>query len=95
MENSPWTTLGSLNITPPLHNIPKHPERWLPKYNAKDGLPTEEHIHNFMVVINLNGVSKEDYFFKLFPLSKVKLDHGIFLFLLIQLLIGIFLKNLF
>ena len=32
---------------------PKYPERWLPKFNPDDGLPAEEHIHNFILAINL------------------------------------------
>jgi len=29
----------------PLHPLPTHPEKWLPKFNPDDGLPTEEHIN--------------------------------------------------
>jgi len=51
--------------TPP-HDLPKHPEGWLPKFNPDDGLPTKEHIHN-MLAINLNGVVEEACVVRLFP----------------------------
>jgi len=44
-----------------------NPEKWLPKYNLDDDLPTEEHLNNFMLVMNLNGVAHEDVVIKLFP----------------------------
>ena len=44
----------------PLHALPKNPERCIPKFNPDDGLPTEEHIHNFMLAVNLNGVVEEN-----------------------------------
>jgi len=39
-----------------LHPLPKNPKIWLPKFNPNDGLPTEEHLHDFMLAININGV---------------------------------------
>lgn len=54
-------------MTPPLHSLPKHPEKWFPKYNINDGLPAKENLDNFMLVINLNGFYKEDVVCKLFP----------------------------
>ena len=52
----------------PLHALPKSLERWLPKFNPDDGLPTEEHIQNFMLDANLNGVVEEDCVLRLFLL---------------------------
>lgn len=54
-------------MTPPLHPLPKNPKRWLPKYNTNDVLTLEEHIHNFMLEINLKGVTKEDVVSRIFP----------------------------
>ena len=53
---NPWSNLGAVNMHAPLHALPKNPERWLPKFNPDDGLQAEEHIHNFMLVVNLNGL---------------------------------------
>lgn len=48
----PWTNPGAVLVA--------NPENWLPKYNPDDGLPTEEHLNNFMLAMNLNGVSQKD-----------------------------------
>ena len=67
MAGHPWINLGVVNMPTPLHPLPKYPERWLPKFNPYDGLPAEEHIHNFMLAINLKDVVEEDCFVRLFP----------------------------
>ena len=36
----PWNNPGAINMFAPLHALPKYPERWLPKFNPDDGLPT-------------------------------------------------------
>lgn len=51
----------------PLHPLPAHQEKWLPKFNPDDGLHAGGHINNFMLSINLNGVVKEDVVVRLFP----------------------------
>ena len=56
----PWTNLGAVRILAPLSQLQAHPEKWLPKFNPDIGLLTEEHINNFMLSINLNGVMEED-----------------------------------
>jgi len=67
MENSPWNNPGEVQMAPPLHPLPKHIEIWLPMFNPDDGLPAEEHLHNFMLAINLNGFIKENCVVRLFP----------------------------
>ena len=67
MENKPWNNPRTIAMKLPLHPLPKHIERWIPKFNLDDGLATEEHLHNFMVAINLNGVFEEDVVCRLFP----------------------------
>jgi len=66
MENRPWNNLGAVHMTPPLHLLPKHPKKWLPKFNHDDGLPAKEHLHNFMLAISLNGVIEKDCVVRLF-----------------------------
>ena len=63
----PWTNLGAVRMAGPLHKLPAHPEKWLPKFNPGNGLLAEEHINNFMLSINLNEVVEEDVFIRLFP----------------------------
>jgi len=50
----PWTSLGAVHMAPLIHPLPKHPEIWLPNFNPDDGLLAKEHLHNFMLSINLN-----------------------------------------
>jgi len=55
----------------PLHPLSKHLERWLPKFKPDDGLPSEEHLHNYMLAINLNEVDEEDVIVILFPYTLI------------------------
>lgn len=66
MASRPWSNLGAVQMPTPLHPLPKHPERWLPKFNRDDGLPTEENLHNYMLAINLNEVVGEEFVVRLF-----------------------------
>ena len=66
---NPWSNPRAVNMPSPLHVLPKNPERWLPKFNPDDGLPTEEHIKNFMLAVNLNVVVEEDCVVILFPFT--------------------------
>ena len=57
---NPWSNPRAVNMPAPLHALPKNPERWLRKFNPDDGLPAEEHIHNFKLVVNMNAVVEDD-----------------------------------
>jgi len=48
MAQRQWTNLGAVKMARPLHPLPTHPLKWLPKFNLSDGLVVEEHINNFM-----------------------------------------------
>ena len=63
----PWTTLGAVNMPAPLHDLPDAPEKWLPKFNPDNGTQAEEHINNFMLAVNLKGVTEQDVVVRLFP----------------------------
>ena len=67
MAQSPWNNPGVVLMLSPLSQIPAHPEKWLPKFNPEAGMLEEEHINNFMLSINLNGVTNEDVVVRLFP----------------------------
>ena len=66
MAQSPWNNPGAVLMPAPLSQLPAHPEKWLPKFNPKAGMLAEEHINNFMLSINLNGVTNEDVVVQLF-----------------------------
>jgi len=51
----------------PLTQLLAHPEKWLPKFNLDIGILVEEHINNFMLSVNLNGVTEEAAVVRLFP----------------------------
>jgi len=67
MAQSPWNNPRAVLMPPPLSPIPAHPEKWLPKFNPQTGMMAEEHINNFMLSVNLNGVTNEDVVVRLFP----------------------------
>ncbi len=67
MPQTPWNNPRAVLMPVPLSQIPTHPEKWLPKFNPESGMLAEEHINNFMLSINLNGVTNEDVVFRLFP----------------------------
>ena len=63
----PWTRPGAVNMPAPLHALPDALEKWLPKFNPDDGTQAKEHINNFMLSVNLKGVTEEDVVVRLFP----------------------------
>ena len=67
MANVPLKNPGDVNMPAPLHPLPKYPEIWLPNFNPDEGTQAEEHLHNFMLAINLKEVSEEYCVCRLFP----------------------------
>ena len=67
MAQMPWNNPGAVLMPAPLSQIPAHPEKWLPKFNPEAGMLAEQHINNFMLSINLNGVVNEDAVVRIFP----------------------------
>ena len=63
----PWANPGAVRMAGPLSHLPNHPQKWLPKFNPDNGLLAKEHINNFMLSVNLNGVTEEDAVVRLFP----------------------------
>lgn len=63
----PWTNPGALRMARTLSQLRAHTEKWLPKFNPDNGLLAEEHINNFMLSINLDGVAEEDAVVRLLP----------------------------
>jgi len=67
MGQNPWNNLEAVSMPVPLSQLSAHPEKWLPKFNHEASMLAEEHINNFMLSINLNGVTNEDIVVRLFP----------------------------
>ena len=67
MAQRPWTRPAAVNMAAPLHDLPDHPEKWLPNFSLDTGIQAEEHINNFMLATNLNAVEHEYVVVRLFP----------------------------
>ena len=67
MAQIPWNNPGAVLMPALLSQLPAHLEKWMPKFNPEAGMLAEEHIKNFMLSINLNGVINEDAIVRLFP----------------------------
>ena len=50
-----------------LHDLPDNPGKWLPKFSPNINIQADEHINNFMLAVNLNGVVHEDVVVRIFP----------------------------
>lgn len=60
MAQRPWNSPVIVTVPAPLNPLPAHPKKWLPKSNPDIGILTDEHINNFMLSVNLKGVTEED-----------------------------------
>ena len=40
----PWVRPGAVNMPAPLHDLPDHAEKWLPKFSLDLNILAEEHI---------------------------------------------------
>jgi hypothetical protein len=65
-NNHPWLAGDVVAIPGRVHNLPRHPEKMLPKYDPKtSGLP-KDHIKKFILVIKLMNVQHEDVICRIF-----------------------------
>ena len=55
-----WRARTPLNLAMPLHDLPKHLERALPKFNLGKGISTEDHLQIFYLALKLLDVQHED-----------------------------------
>jgi hypothetical protein len=66
-NNQPWLTIDALAIPGRVHNLPRHPEKLLPKFDPEtSGLP-KDHIKKFILAIRLMNVQHEDVVCRIFP----------------------------
>ena len=42
-----------IDLATPLHNLPKNPEKVLPKFDPWKGVSAEDHLQNFYLALNL------------------------------------------
>ena len=55
-DNQPWMARDSLAIPGWVHNLPRHPEKLLPKFDLKTSGLLEDHIKKFILAIILMNV---------------------------------------
>jgi ribonuclease HI len=63
----PWLDQDVVAVPGPQHPLPKHPEKWLTKFDPDSKQTAEDHIMKFMLDIRLRNVEHEDVVCRLFP----------------------------
>ena len=58
--NPRWLTINPLSISGPQNDLPKNPEKLLPKFDPDDDILPEDHINKFNLNLNLMNVKHED-----------------------------------
>ena len=61
-----WRARTPRNLAAPLHALPKHPKRVLPKFDPGKGVSVEDHLQNFYLALNLLNVDHEDVVCRIF-----------------------------
>jgi hypothetical protein len=72
MENQnnptrPWLDQDVMAVPGPQHPLPKHPEKWLPKFDLDSKQSVEDHIKKFMLDVRLQSVEHRHVVCRLFP----------------------------
>jgi hypothetical protein len=63
----PWLDQDVVAVLGPQHPFPKHPEKWLPKFDLDSKQSVEDHMKKFILAIRLWSVEHEDVMCRLFP----------------------------
>jgi hypothetical protein len=67
----PWLSEGALNLAEPLHEMPRKPEKLLPKFDPDRPGSPEDHIKNLFLATHLLNVQHEDVVCRIFPYTFV------------------------
>jgi hypothetical protein len=59
-NNQPWLDKDIVAIPKQVHNLPRHREKLLPKFDPKTSGLSKDHIKKFILVIKLMDVPNED-----------------------------------
>ena len=62
-----WRARTPLNLAPPLHALPPNPEKSLPKFDLRGGIPVDDHLQSFFLALEGLVVDHEDVVCRLFP----------------------------
>ena len=61
-----WRARTPLILEVPLHDLSKHPERVLPKFDPGKGIFAEDHLKSFFLALDILNVEHEDVVCRLF-----------------------------
>jgi hypothetical protein len=67
LNNQPWLARDALALLGPVHNLPHHPKKLLPKFDPETSALPEDHIKKFILAIRLMNAQHEDVACRLFP----------------------------
>jgi len=73
-ENQPWLVGDVLAIPGRIHNLPRHPKKFLPKYDPETSGSPEYHVKKFIHAIRLMHVQHADVVCGLFLYMFENLD---------------------
>jgi hypothetical protein len=63
----PWLLLDSIFILGVLHDIPKHPEKFLPKFDPKRKESVEDHVKKLLLSIRIQNINHGYVLCRIFP----------------------------
>jgi hypothetical protein len=67
LDNQPLLERDALSLSRPVHNLPRHPKKFLPKFDPETyGFP-KDHIKKFILAIKLMNVLHEEMVCRIFP----------------------------
>ena len=68
-ECETWLRRNGVAVPRVQHQLTKHPDKLLPKFDPDNKEPVENHIHKFILALQTMNVQHEDMVCHLFPLK--------------------------
>jgi hypothetical protein len=65
----PWLFVDVVIVPGIQHDMPRHPEKFLPKFDPDKKDSAENHVKKFLLAIRLQSIRHEDVVCHLFPLT--------------------------
>ena len=62
-----WRSITPLNLAAPFHDFPKHPEKYLPKFDPGKGISIKDHLQSYYLALEFLDVQHEDIVCRIFP----------------------------
>ena len=62
-----WRARTTINLAPPLHDFPKHPEKDLPNFDPEKVIFVEDQLQSFYLALEILAIEHEDVVCRLFP----------------------------